>query len=192
MEIRLSLALLVLLGGIAFSLTARAPEAAFDPGSDTARELAGLEDSFARAHDDVQAARRLVSEYLRLGKPAFAIGVVSAAAPELTADPILTHRLAQAYEAVGRLDDALVTASLARARCLRALGSSEASPISSPPRFACRASALVAIEQEQQALAQMLRWGVSDPTRDPRARIARGLAERRARIASLAAEEDAP
>jgi hypothetical protein len=31
----------------------------------------------------------------------------------------------------------------------------------------------------------MLRWGVSDPVHDPRARIARGMAERRARIASL-------
>jgi hypothetical protein len=188
MEIRLSSALLVLLVGIGWSLTARAPQPALTPDTEAARELARLEDAFATGHDQVQIARRLAAEYLRLAQPALAIGVVRAASPELIADPILTHRLAQAYEAVGRIDDAVATANVARARCLRAIGSSEASLTSSPPRFGCSASTLVALEQHQQALEQMLLWGVTDPLRDPRARVARGLAERRAHIASLAGD----
>src|SRR5437868_488714 len=126
MEIRLSVALLVLLGAIGWGLTASSPQPALAPNAD-ARELAQLEDTFAGTHNDVQVARRLASEYLRLDQPALAIGVVRAAANDLANDPILTHRLAQAYEAVGRLDDAMATAALARARCLRAIGSSEAS-----------------------------------------------------------------
>jgi hypothetical protein len=188
MEIRLSLALLVLLGGIGWALTAKSPEPALMPDTETVRELSRLEDAFAAGHDDIQTARRLAAEYLRLAQPALAIGVVRAASPELIADPILTHRLAQAYEAVGRVDDALATAAVARARCLRAIGSSEASLTSSPPRFDCSAATLVALEQHQQALAQMLRWGVTDPRRDPRARVARGLAERRAHIASASSD----
>jgi hypothetical protein len=188
MEIRLSLALLVLLGGIGYSLTAKSPVPALVADAETSHELAQLEDAFAVGHDDIAVARRLAAEYLRLAQPALAIGVVRAASPDLIADPILTHRLAQAYEAVGRLDDAMATAGVARARCLRAVGSSEASLTSSPPRFACNAATLVALEQHQQSLEQMLRWGVTDPRHDPRARIARGLAERRAHIASLADE----
>jgi hypothetical protein len=74
---------------------------------------------------------------------------------------------------------------VARARCSRAVGSADAAFSASPARFGCTPAALVALEQHEQALDQMLRWGVSDPRRDPRARLAHGLAERRARIASL-------
>jgi hypothetical protein len=186
MEIRLSLALLGLLAGIAWGLAARTPAPALDPGAPATRELSALEDQFAAAHDDLGVARRLASEYLRLDAPALAIGVVRMASPELVTDPILTHRLAQAYEAVGRLDDALATASVARARCLRAVGSVDAVPgLMTPSRFDCTPGALVALEQHEQALVQMLRWGVTDARRDPRARLARGLAERRAKIASI-------
>ena len=185
MEIRLSLALLALLGGIAFSLVATTPVPALDPRTGSARELAALEDAFAAAHDDLEGARRLSAEYLRLGQPALAIGVVRSASPALATDPMLTHRLAQAYEAVGRLEDALATASVARARCSRAIGSADTSFAAAPARFSCTPGALVALEQHEQALDQMLRWGVSDPRHDPRARLAHGLAERRARIASL-------
>ncbi len=188
MEIRLCLALLVLLGGIAWSLAAREPAAALEPGTASTRELCALEDAFARAHDNLGLARRLAAEYLRMDAPALAIGVVRAASPALVVDPILTHRLAQAYEAVGRLDDALATAEVARARCQRALGSPDALPQADDPlsAHACTPGALVALEQHERALGQMVRWGVSDPTRDPRARLARRLSERRAKIASMA------
>jgi hypothetical protein len=186
MEIRLSLTLLAMLAGIGWCLTAKSPVPALEADTHAVRELSRLEDSFAAAHDDVRVARQLTAEYLRLSQPALAIGVVRAASPSLIADPLLTHRLAEAYEAVGRLDDAMATAGVARARCLRAIGSSEASPLSEPSRFDCSAAALVTFEQHEQALSQMLRWGVTDPQRDPRARVARGIAERRAHIASVA------
>lgn len=192
MEIRLSLALLAVLAGIAWALAAEAPTAAFDPSSAATAELSSLEDRFAVAHDDLTVARQLAAEYLRRDAPALAIGVVHAAAPELVTDPLLTHRLAQAYEAVGRIDDALATASVARARCLRSLGNEEAAPASSPSRYLCSPAALVALEQHEQALAQMVLWGVSDPRHDPRARVAHGLAERRAKIASLGGAGDSP
>lgn len=185
MEIRLSLALLALLGGIAWSLAATAPRPQLDQDTQAVRGLSALEDAFATAHDNLDVARRLSAEYLRLGQPALAIGVARTASPALIADPLLTHRLAQAYEAVGRLDDALATASVAHARCLRAVGSSAAAFADGAPRFACTPAVLVAVEQHEQALSQMLRWGVTDPRHDPRARLARGLAERRVRIASI-------
>jgi hypothetical protein len=185
MEIRLSLGLLALLGVMAFGLTSRTPEAVPASRGDAAQELAELEDAFAAAHHDLAVAQRLSASYLRLGEPALAIGVVRSVTPDLVADPILTHRLAQGYEAVGRLDDAVATAAVAHARCLRAVGSSDAFAASTPAGFACSPAALVALEQHAQALSHMLRWGVSDPRTDPRARLARRLAERRVRIASI-------
>ncbi len=191
MEIRLSLGLLVLLCGVALGLSSRAPRAALAPASASARELAELEDTFATARSDLPLARKLAAAYLQLEEPALAIGVVRAVTPELTTDPILTHRLAVAYEAVGRLDDAAATSAVALSRCRRAVGSSQAALSATPATFSCSPGALVAMEQHAQALSQMLRWGVNDPTRDPRARVARGMAERRARIASLDTAPDA-
>jgi hypothetical protein len=190
MEIRLSLGLLALLGVMAFGLTSRAPQAVLPTQGEAVQELAELEDAFAAAHDDLALAQRLAATYLRFGEPALAIGVVRNVSPDLVTDPILTHRLAQAYEAVGRLDDAVATAAVAHARCLRAVGSSEALAASTPPRFGCSSAALVALEQHAQALSHMLRWGVTDPRSDPRAREARHLAERRVRIASLGQEPE--
>lgn len=185
MEIRLSLALLVVLGGIALSLAASTPVPAVPTAGETGRELAALEDAFALHRDDLALARRLTAEYLRLGQPAFAMGVVRAASPTLITDPLLTHRLAQAYEAVGRLDDALATAQVAYARCLRAVGSAELAYGAEPADLKCTPAELVALDQHEQSLIQMLRWGVTDPVHDPRAKLARGLSERRARIASI-------
>jgi hypothetical protein len=186
MEIRLSLGVLALLGVIAFSLTARPPVAALPPDAPYAVELAALEDSLAADPGDVQVARRLAGEYLRLGRPALALGVVRAVRPTLIVDPLLTHRLAQAYEALGRLDDAAVTASVAHARCLRALGEPAAYVFAAPDPLQCTPAALVALEQHEQALLQMVRWGVTDPRIDPRARLAHRTAERIVRIASRA------
>ena len=186
MEIRLSLGMLAMLAGVLWGLTPRAPVASLYPGGEQAAELSALEDAFAGHRGDVVLARRLAATYLRLNQPALAIWVVRAVAPALVVDPLLTHHLAQAYEAVGHLDDALATASVAHARCLRALGSAEAAVMAGPARFTCSPAALVALEQHEAALAQMLIWGVSDPRHDPRADIARGISQRRARIASIA------
>jgi hypothetical protein len=185
MEIRLSLGVLALLGVIAFGLTARPPIAALSPDTPYAAELAALEDSLAADPADLQVARQLAGEYLRLGRPAFALGVVRAVRPALVVDPLLTHRLAQAYEALGRLDDAAITASVARARCLRALGE-RSMLFAQPDPLQCTPAALVALEQHEQALLQMVRWGVTDPRTDPRARLAHRTAERFVRIASRA------
>jgi hypothetical protein len=186
MEIRLSFGMLALLAGVLWGLTPRAPRASLNPVGEQAAELSALEDAFAGHRGDVVLARRLAATYLRLDQPALAIGVVRAVSPSLVVDPLLTHHLAQAYEAVGHLDDALATASVAHARCLRALGSDGAAVISGPTRFACSPRALVALEQHEAALTQMLVWGVSDPRHDPRADVARGISQRRARIASIA------
>jgi hypothetical protein len=184
MEIKLSLLMLVVLAGVTLSLMAGTPEALIAPDAAAAAELAQLEDDFAGRPDELSIATRLSGEYLRMGEPALAIGVVHRASPALLADPLLTHRLAQAYEAVGRLDDALVTASVARTRCLRAVGTSSLAPSPTAVSFDCTPAALVAIERHEDALIQMLRWGVSDPRRDGRARLAHRLAARHARILS--------
>jgi hypothetical protein len=184
MEIRLSLALLALLGAIAFSLTARPPIAALAPDGSYAVELAALEDALAANPADVQVARRLAGEYQRLGRPAFALGVVRAVRPELVVDPLLTHRLAQAYEALGRLDDAAITAAVARARCLRALAGPQTVLFVPPNPLQCSPATLVALEQHEDALLLMVRWGVNDPRVDPRARVAHRTAERLVRIAA--------
>ncbi|MDD9933751.1 MAG: hypothetical protein OXT09_09115 [Myxococcales bacterium] len=186
MEIRLSVLFLVLLGGLAYGLLAQEPTATLEPGTGTSTELMALEDAFAADRGDLDLARRLSAEYLRMGQPGMAIAAVRAAAPELAADPLLSHRLSLAYEASGRLDDALATAHLALTRCERAIGSSRAALTTVPPRFACNPPTLISLEQHTQALVSMVRWGVTDPRTDPRAPVARNLAQRRASIASLA------
>lgn len=182
-EIRVSLAMLALLGAIAHALTASDLRPTLEPGSVPA-ELAALEDRLAGEPGNPEVARRLAAEYLRLDQPALALGVVRAVRPELVADPLLTHRIAQAYEALGRLDDAAITASVAKARCLRVVGSDHAGVTVEPTALRCSPAALLALEQHEHALLQMLRWGVSDPRRDGRAVAAHDLAVRRARIAS--------
>jgi hypothetical protein len=182
-EIKVSLALLVLLGAAAHALTAADPRPTLEPGK-APPELAALEDQLAREPGNPEVARRLAAEYLRLDQPALALGVVRAVRPELVSDPLLTHRIAQAYEALGRLDDAAITASVARARCLRAVGSDHVGVTVEPTPLRCSPGALLALERHEHALLQMLRWGVSDPRNDSRAIAAHDLAARRARIAS--------
>ena len=125
-----------------------------------------------RAGGDLDLTRRLATTYLRLGQAGLAIAAVRSAPPELARDALLTHRLSQAYEASGRVDDALSTAQLARARC-RA-GTSLCSP-----------STQAAIDMHEEALAMLVRWGVQEPRRDTRTALAYRLAQRTARIASL-------
>jgi hypothetical protein len=177
MEIKLSLLMLVVLAAIGSSLVAGTPEPLLPQAAGT--ELERLEDAYAVDPADAAVATALASEYLRLGQPALTIGVVAQASPGLMRDPMLTRRLAQAYEAVGRLDDALLTARVARARCASAaLAPSDASS------GACTPGALVALEQHEAALIWMLRWGVEDPRFDPRSHLAHRLAARNASILS--------
>src|SRR5688500_7865552 len=124
MEIRVNLVLMAALGLAWAGLTAADPVAALDPASDETRRLALLEDAFAADRSDPLLARELAEKYLRLDQPGLAIATIRAADPQLLEDPLLSHRLAQAYEKSGRMLDALATADLALARCGRSLGAS--------------------------------------------------------------------
>jgi hypothetical protein len=181
MEIRLSVVLLAVLLVLASALSASHPTAVelVDAGEATA--LAILEDSVARKRDDLELTRELAATYLRMGRPGLVIATVRTAPPELSRDPMLTHRLAQAYEASGRVEDAFATAQLAHARCMCVLRGSEL--CASVPR--CTGSTLAALEMHEEALSMLAQWGVEDPRRDGRTGLAYKLARRTARIASL-------
>jgi hypothetical protein len=183
-EVKLSLVTLLVLAIVGLGLVAGEPEPLLALSDESALELAALEDAFAVGHDDRALASKLAAEYLRLGQPALTLGVLAQLSPGLARDPVLTHRRAQGYEALGRLHDALATAQLARVRCEQSVGRSSSPVRSGGAEFTCTAGELVALEQHEDALAQMLRWGVDDPRNDSRARVAHRLAARRARIAS--------
>ena len=178
MEIRLSIGLLGLLLLLASALSAKAPKAVIDPVDPDTVALAALEDQLALERNNLELARRLTSTYLKMGRPGIAIAAVRTMPPEVARDPVLTHRLAQAYEASGRVDDALATAHLARARCMaqNKLSSGEGS---------CSASTMAVLDMHADALSMLKRWGVQDPKHDSRAALAYRLAQRTASIASL-------
>jgi hypothetical protein len=159
-------------------------QAAIHPASPETRELAALEDAFARDRGDLSSARALADRYLRLKRPQLAIAIVRAAEPELLQDPGLSHHLARAYEASGRVLDALTTAHLAYARCARVLGSSDASTVTPVPAYGCSERELASLRVHREALIHMAQWGVQHPDRDHRTQMAYQLAQRRVRVAS--------
>lgn len=171
MEIRLSLVLLALLLMCGAALSASHPRAVSDREGHDLAALGYLEDQAAHARGNLDVARRLATTYLRLGQPGLAIATVRAAPPELARDALLTHRLSQAYEASGRVEDALSTAQLALARC-SGVG-------------ACTHATVATLETHVEALTMLQRWGVQEPRRDTRTALAYRLAQRTARIASL-------
>ena len=179
MEIRINLVLLSAIGLCGLSLSSGHPVAAFDPESAEIRELAFLEEAFAKEPENEMLAAHLMGRYLDLGRPGFAIAVVRTA-PDLADDPKIAHRLAQAYEASDRPLDALATARFARVRCADTLlrssetGSSE---------LGCRASTYNALAVHERALERMVDWGVVYTSRDERVRTAYALALRRATVA---------
>jgi hypothetical protein len=177
MEIRVSAGLLVVLLVAAAALSASRPRAVFDPATTEMRALAELEDAASYARGDVRLAQQLATTYLRLGQPGLAIAAVRAVPGDLARDPLLTHRLAQAYEASGRVDDALSTAELARARC--------AARMSDGLGIGCSAATQAALDMHAEALTMLLRWGVQQPRHDTRTGLAYRLAQRTAHIASL-------
>jgi hypothetical protein len=171
MEIKLSLLLIVLLLLSGAGMSAGHPRAVGHEGDHELKALSELEDKAALARNDLDVARKLTTMYLRLGQPGLAIATVRSAPAELGRDAVLTHRLSQAYEASGRVDDALNTAQLALARCT--------------PRSGCSVGIAATLEMHVEALAMLQRWGVQEPRRDTRTALAYRLAERTARIASL-------
>lgn len=182
MEVKINLLLLALLGVTWGTLSSAEPVAALDPRSEATRHLAALEDSFAANPTNLGQARELARLYVELGQPGLAISTIRSADPRLLEDPILTDRLATAYELSGRVNDAVATADLALARCARALGTRDLSetPV---PRYGCAESSYANIEMHLSALSYMARWGVSEPSIDHRAEVAYSLAQRSARVA---------
>lgn len=170
MEIKLSLLLIVLLLVSGAALSAGHPKAVGISEHDL-KTLSELEDAAALSRNNLDVARRLTTLYLRLGQPGLAIAAVRSVPPELARDAVLTHRLAQAYEATGRVDDALNTAQLALARCTA--------------RSGCSHGTAATLEMHVEALGMLQRWGVQEPRRDSRTALAYRLAQRTARIASL-------
>jgi predicted Zn-dependent protease len=185
MEIRLNLALLAALALLWAGLTANDPVAALDPEASEARELAALEDDFANDRSDIVLARRLSALYLELDRPGLAVAALRSADPELLEDPMLMHRLAQAYEQSGRMLDALATSQLALARCGRSLGTADSSAATPLPAYECGAREYTRLDMHRSALSHMVRWGVADPATDPRTPMAYDVAMRRATVASV-------
>jgi hypothetical protein len=185
-EIRLSVAMVLLLGGVLFSMRAvpAHTELAAEPA--VAHALADLEDEFAQHPNDVVLGRELAREYLRLDRPALVIAAVLSVDPGRRADPLLTHWLARAYERSGRMHDAVATAHLAVMRCAEAAGSSRVFSVGESSDATCNQGTLVRLEMHANALAMMSRWGVQDARTDQRAKLAYQLAERTVSIASLA------
>jgi len=183
LEMRLNVALLMALGLAWGGLTAGEPVAPLRLADGETQHLAEMEDEFARDPGNVTLARQLSTTYLELERPGLAIATLRAADPTLLEHPVVAHRLAQAYEASGRVLDALATSQLALARCQRSIGTA-AGPAGTPvPHFACSARQHAVLSFHHQALEHMAAWGVSRPDADPRARQAYDLATRRARVA---------
>lgn len=184
MEIRLNIALLGVLLVAWGALEAQEPVAAMTPMDPARAELAELEDRFARDRADVVLAQELSSRYLEMDRPGLAIATLRSARPELLEDPMLAHRMAQAYEQSGRLLDAHATAELALARCGRSLGTTDSSAATPVPRYGCSHREYAVLEMHRTALDHMVRWGVADPSQDRRSQMAYELAVRRASVAS--------
>jgi hypothetical protein len=184
MEIRVSVVLLVVLVVTGSALSASEPRSLVDPVDPDSVALAQLEDAASASRGNLALTQRLAATYLKLGHPGLAISAVRAAPAEVGRDPMLTHRLAQAYEASGRVLDALGTAELALARCRCAAGA-RADDAECRGTRSCSPSTMAAFEMHAEALAMLVRWGVTEPRHDTRTALAYRLAGRTARIASL-------
>lgn len=183
-EWRLNLAMGLVLAAVWTARAACSPAPLVRLDAQHASALARLEDDFAQAPSDRALAARLSRTYLEMDRPGLAVAVLRTVPAAALADPLLTHRLAEAYEASGRVPDAAATADLALARCDRSMGTAPPTALTpSPPEHACDLRLRAVLEMHRQALANMAAWGVTDPRHDPRARLAYDLALRRARVA---------
>jgi hypothetical protein len=170
MEARVSAAILVVLAIGWLGLTAVAPEPVAP--HEGLCVLAELEAAFSQDATDVHTIVRLAATYVELHRPALAIALIRSVGPRLLNDPQLSHQLARAYEATGRIPDALGTANLAFARCARAIDSS------------CSEATLASLERHRNALGHMNAWGVQS-AHDHRTALAYQIAERRVSLASF-------
>lgn len=182
-ETRISLVLLCVLVGIAVNLVALSPSAVAPIDEANRAELVRLEDQLAAEPASARVAAEISLRYIELGRPGLAVAAVQGVPAEDRDAPVVLHRLAQAYEASGRLWDALATANLALDLCARAVGSSEASS-REVRELVCTESQYAAFDMHQSALARMVAWGVVDPTTDRRTQMAYNLAVRSARVAA--------
>ena len=184
METKINLVLLMIVVGAWAAMTAVDPARALEPSDVDVGELAVLEDAFATQRGDADVARELAERYLEISQPALAISALGSAPAEVREDPAVLHRLAQAYEATGRMQDAFDTASLALARCERALGTRRASSVTPVPTHGCSERTYAALDYHMRAVGHLVRMGVVDPQNDPRTVTAYNLAIRSARVLS--------
>lgn len=184
MEMRVNLAFLAILGAMWVGGTVTEAASAMDVTNPEVRELAALEDRFAVDTSNVEAAEALASAYLDLDRPDLVVATASLAHATVLDDPAVSHRLAQAFESLGRVDDALATAELALSRCERTIGTARSSLVSPLPARVCSERTHVALEIHHEVLGRMSAWGVVDPRHDPRAERAYALTVRTATIMS--------
>ena len=187
-EIKINLGILLFLGLVWGALSWAEPGAALDPHAEQTQSLRVLEDRFAHDHGNAALAQDLADAYLDLDRPEFAVATLTAAEPDVMTDPGVEHRLARAYERIGRVDDALGTAEVALSQCGRSLGTRDASSVTPIPPRGCTERLYASLQMHRDALARMHAWGVTDPRTDPRAARAYGLAVRAARIMSASAQ----
>ncbi|MCA9600398.1 MAG: hypothetical protein KC417_00145 [Myxococcales bacterium] len=162
-------------------MTATEPVASIEPAA--APEFATLEDAVALDPTDAVSAEALARAYLDAGHPGHAVAVLTAVSGDGARMPVVLHRLAAAYEAMGRIDDAASTARVAIEHCERAVlaGDTDGGPRT------CTASQLAAYETHGRALGYMRQAGVTRGD-DPR----RATAYYRARLTARVAEAPAP
>lgn len=166
MEIRLNLLFLGVVAAATAALTASEPYAALDPTADASRRLGGLEDAFAREPASEPALVALADAYFDQGHPELVVAAVGRAAEATTEAPEIAHRLARAYESLGRFEDARLAAAQAYDRC-RAM-----------PDSRCPAPRLAIFGIHRGALTRIVAQGIEDP-RDVRIRAAYDQAMRR-------------
>lgn len=164
METKINLVLAGILAATWASMSLAEPAAAMDPRQAQTYELAELEDAFAAQRDDLGLARELADTYLELSQPQLAVATLSQADPSLREDPAILHRLALAYERTGRMQDALDTAELARARCGRVLGTLDSSDATPVPDYSCNERTYAALDMHVGALVHLVREGVTEPS----------------------------
>ncbi|MBK6580484.1 MAG: hypothetical protein IPG17_30865 [Sandaracinaceae bacterium] len=136
-----------------------------NPGTAT---LASLEDAFATDPGNRALARRLAETYLDLERPGLAVAVLRSGDPSIMEDPIIAHRMSQAYEATGRVLDAYATARYAQERCVTTLRNEAEGPLVEGAEPVCSRSQLAVLDVHARVLQTLVAWGVSDPLRDPR------------------------
>ena len=188
MEAKLNVGILCALAVSWATLTIAEPSAALDPRAQTTRDLAQMEDEFARDRSDAALAEHLADAYLAIDRADLAVATLTSATDDVQSDPAVAHRLARAFEQTGRVPDALAAAELALARCARSIGTSDSSIVTPIPARDCSERSYVSLEMHRNALARMQAWGITDPRTDSRSQLAYSLSVRAARILSASAQ----